>query len=139
MGGKSPAIIDKDINLKKSANNSVWGKCFNAGQTCIAPDYLLIHESIADDDVQALKTSITKFYGEEVKASPDFARIINDRHFDRNKGLLDDAIKQGATVAHGGETDASERFIAPTILTGVTEDMEVMQEEIFGPVWPVMT
>jgi aldehyde dehydrogenase (NAD+) len=139
LGGKSPAIIDKDVNLKKSANNSIWGKCFNAGQTCIAPDYLLIHESIADDYIKVLKTGIARFYGDDVQASPDFARIINDRHFDRIKGLLDDAIKQGATVVCGGETDANERFIAPTILTGVTEDMEVMKEEIFGPVWPVMT
>lgn len=139
LGGKSPAIIDRGINLEKSAANSVWGKCFNAGQTCIAPDYLLVHESIADDYVRELKAAITRFYGESVQASESFARIINDRHFDRIKGLLDDAVKRGASVAHGGETDASERFIAPTILTGVTEEMEVMQEEIFGPLWPVMT
>ena len=139
LGGKSPAIIDKGINLKKSANNSVWGKCFNAGQTCIAPDYLLVHESIVDDYVAVLKTAITKFYGQDVQASPDFARIINDRHFDRIKALLDDAVRRGATVVCGGETDATERFIAPTILLDVTEDMEIMQEEIFGPVWPVMT
>ncbi|MFK8161971.1 MAG: aldehyde dehydrogenase family protein [Lewinella sp.] len=139
LGGKSPAIIDKDINLKKSANNSIWGKFFNAGQTCIAPDYLLVHESIVDDYLAVLKSGITRFYGENAQASPDFARIINDRHFDRIKGLLDDAVKRGATVAHGGQTDANDRFIAPTILTNVSEEMEVMQEEIFGPVWPVMT
>lgn len=139
LGGKSPAIIDKGINLKKSARNSVWGKYFNAGQTCIAPDYLLVHESIAEQYILELKAAITKFYGEDVQSSKSFARIINDRHFSRIKGLMDDAVSQGATIAHGGQTAAAERFIAPTILTGVTEDMAVMQEEIFGPVWPVMT
>lgn len=139
LGGKSPAIIDRGVDLKKSAENSVWGKCFNAGQTCIAPDYLLVHESIAADYVAALSKAITRFYGADVQASDSYARIINDRHFDRIKGLLDDAVKQGATVAHGGQTDAADRFIAPTILTGVTEKMGVMQEEIFGPVWPVLT
>lgn len=139
LGGKSPAIIDKDINLKKSAENSVWGKFFNAGQTCIAPDYLLVQESMTDAYVGALKTAIKKFYGDKPQESEDLARIINDRHFDRIKGLLEDAVARGATVAHGGQTDAAERYIAPTILTGVTEEMEVMREEIFGPLWPVMT
>ncbi|MEM6769111.1 MAG: aldehyde dehydrogenase family protein [Bacteroidota bacterium] len=139
LGGKSPAIIDQGINLKKSARNSVWGKFFNAGQTCIAPDYLLVHERMAADYVDSLKRAITSFYGEDSKASDSLARIINDRHFDRIKNLLDDAVAKGATVAHGGQTDRSVRYIAPTILTGVTEDMEVMREEIFGPLWPVMT
>lgn len=139
LGGKSPAVIDRGIKMKKSAENTVWGKCFNAGQTCIAPDYLLIHESMADEYVGELSQAINRFYGEDVQASDSFARIINDRHFDRIKGLLDDAVAKGATIAHGGQTNREERFIAPTILTGVTEDMAIMQEEIFGPVWPVMT
>lgn len=139
LGGKSPAIIDKEVNLKKSAENSVWGKFFNGGQTCIAPDYLLVHESIVEDYVVELKAAITRFYGEAPQTSDSFAHIINDRHFKRIEGLITDAIEQGATIAHGGETDAAERYIAPTILTGATEEMTVMQEEIFGPVWPVMT
>lgn len=139
LGGKSPAVIDKGINLKKSAANSVWGKFFNAGQTCIAPDYLLVHQSIVEDYVVELKAAIVQFYGKDARSSDSLARIISDRHFQRIKALIDDAVAKGATVAHGGQTDAAERFIAPTILTGATEDMDIMQEEIFGPVWPVMT
>ncbi|MEM9928791.1 MAG: aldehyde dehydrogenase family protein [Bacteroidota bacterium] len=139
LGGKSPAIIDKGVDLKKSARNSVWGKFFNVGQTCIAPDYLLVHESIADTYVPSLQKAITSFYGDDPQASASFGRIINDRHFNRIKNLLDEAVSQGAMVIQGGQMDASERYIAPTILIGVTEEMAVMQEEIFGPVWPVMT
>lgn len=139
LGGKSPAIIDEGINLRKSAENSVWGKFFNAGQTCIAPDYLLVHESMVEDYVAELKAAIIRFYGEDAQASDSFARIINDRHLQRIRELLTDATGKGATVAHGGQIDASERYVAPTILTGATENMRIMQEEIFGPVWPVMT
>lgn len=139
LGGKSPALIDKGINLKKSAENSVWGKFFNAGQTCIAPDYLLVHTSIVEDYIVELKAAITRFYGNDPQDSDSFARIISERHFNRIKALIVDAVEKGATVAHGGQTSAAERYIAPTIITGVTEEMEIMQEEIFGPVWPVMT
>lgn len=139
LGGKSPAIIDQGINLKKSAENTVWGKCFNAGQTCIAPDYLLIDRTIAGEYVGELSAALTRFYGQDAQASPSFARIINRRHFDRIKALLDDAVSKGATIAHGGRMDRDDLFIEPTILTGVTEEMDVMQEEIFGPLWPVMT
>ncbi len=139
LGGKSPAIIDTGVNLKKTAENSVWGKFLNAGQTCIAPDYLLVEASMEGAFVEALKTAVGKFYGAEPRQSEDLARIINDRHFDRIKGLLDDAVAKGATIALGGQTDAEERYVAPTILTGVTEEMDIMQEEIFGPLWPVMT
>lgn len=139
LGGKSPAIIDKGVNVKNAAENSVWGKFFNAGQTCIAPDYLLVPQNMAGEYVAALQTAITKFYGDNPQTSNSLARIINDRHFDRIKALLDDAVAKGAMVVHGGQTDRSERYIAPTILTGVTEEMDIMQEEIFGPLWPVMT
>lgn len=138
LGGKSPAVIDKGINLKKSAANSVWGKFFNAGQTCIAPDYLLVHQSIVEDYVVELKAAIVRFYGKDARSSESLARIISDRHFNRLKALIDDAVAKGATIAHGGQTDASERYIAPTIITGATEEMDIMKEEIFGPVWPVM-
>ena len=139
LGGKSPAVIDKDIDFRKSAENTAWGKFFNAGQTCIAPDYLLVRESVVEEYVVQLKAAITRFYGDDPQSSDSLARIISDRHFRRIKGLLDDAVAKGATIAHGGQTDAADRYIAPTILTGATEDMEIMQEEIFGPVWPVMT
>ena len=139
LGGKSPAIIDKDVNLRKSAENSVWAKFFNAGQTCIAPDYLLVHERIVEDYVAEVKRAIEKFYGAEPRNSDSLARIINDRHFQRINALITDATRKGGTVAHGGQTSADDRYIAPTVITGATEEMDVMQEEIFGPVWPVMT
>ncbi|MBC6994950.1 aldehyde dehydrogenase family protein [Neolewinella lacunae] len=139
LGGKSPAVVDQDVNLEKSAANTIWGKCVNAGQTCIAPDYLLVHQAIATPYVAALGRAITRFYGSDVQASKSLPRIISERHFDRIKALLDDAIDKGATVAYGGQVDRADRFIAPTILTNVNEDMRIMQEEIFGPLLPVIT
>ena len=139
LGGKSPAVIDETVNLRKSAENTVWGKCFNAGQTCVAPDYLVVHESIAAEYVAALGAAITRFYGENPQTSPDLARIVNQRHTDRLAGLLEDAVRRGATVAHGGTVNRAERYVAPTVLTGVTEEMKIMEEEIFGPLLPVLT
>ena len=139
LGGKSPAVIDRGVNQAKSAANTVWGKFFNAGQTCIAPDYLLVPADMHDDYVGALTRSITDFYGADPRASASYPRIINDRHFDRIRALLDDAVAKGATVVCGGQTDRADRYVAPTILTGVSEEMDVMTEEIFGPLWPVVT
>ncbi|NJC27938.1 aldehyde dehydrogenase family protein [Neolewinella antarctica] len=139
LGGKSPAVIDVGVNEKKSAANSVWGKFFNAGQTCIAPDYLLVPESMQTSYVSELKGAIARFYGDDPQQSTSLARVITDNHFSRIKRLFDDAVSKGAIVACGGHFDASERYVSPTILTGVTEEMAVMQEEIFGPLWPVMT
>lgn len=139
LGGKSPAIVDPSVNIKKSAENTIWGKCFNAGQTCIAPDYLLVDEAIADRYVAALSDAVARFYGDAPQTSDSLARIVNERHFDRLKGLLDDAIAKGATVVQGGSTDRAQCYVEPTILTDVTEEMAIMQEEIFGPLLPVMT
>ncbi|MCB0635321.1 MAG: aldehyde dehydrogenase family protein [Lewinella sp.] len=142
LGGKSPAIIDPSVNLKKAARQTLWGKCLNAGQTCIAPDYLIVHRSLKEDFIEAYRVAVRDFYltgRETVADSPDFARIISDKHFQRIKGLLDDAVGKGARVEIGGETDAATRYIAPTLLSEVTEEMEIMQEEIFGPVMPLLT
>lgn len=133
LGGKSPGLVGRTANIESTARRLAWGRWMNAGQTCIAPDYLLVHESVHDALVKRLGEIATEFYGADAKASPDFGRIVNDKHFARVSRLIDPA-----KVAYGGQTDASERYIAPTILTGVTFDDAVMQEEIFGPVLPVI-
>ena len=142
LGGKSPAIVDDSADLDLTAKRLVWGKFVNGGQTCIAPDYVMVSESKEKPLVDALKSAITDLYGAseaDRKKSADFCRIINDRNFDRLKGMLDATVKSGAKVEVGGDTDASERYIAPTVLTNVKPDMAVMAEEIFGPILPVLT
>lgn len=139
LGGKSPTIVDESTNIEDAADKITYGKFLNCGQTCIAPDYLLVHESIKDQLVTSIKNKIHQFYGDNVKESPDLTRIVNERHFNRVKSLIEDATKKGAIIATGGETDASQNYIAPTLLDGVTEQMDVMQEEIFGPVLPIVT
>ncbi|ALI99388.1 aldehyde dehydrogenase [Rufibacter tibetensis] len=134
LGGKSPCLIDETANLTVAAKRIVWGKFLNAGQTCVAPDYLLVHEKVAGPLLKALAQTITDFYGTSPTHSPDFARIINDRHFHRLQGLLD-----STHVYSGGETDAAARYIAPTLLSGITWEHPIMQEEIFGPLLPVLT
>ena len=142
LGGKSPALVDESANVKQAAQQLAWGKCLNNGQTCIAPDYLLVHASIKESFMQALRGSLTAMYspdGQPVAVSDSYARIVNNRHFTRISGLLDDAQAKGATITLGGQTDASQNFIEPTVLEGVTGDMQVMQDEIFGPILPVLT
>src|SRR5262249_56297353 len=118
------------------ANRLVGGKFVNAGQPCIAPDYILVSEARRDALVDAMKSSIAHLYGSDPKASPDLARIINTRNFDRLHKMLDDTVAAGAKVATGGQTDAGERYIAPTILTDVKADTAVIAQEDFGPRLP---
>uniref|UniRef100_A0A8C3EVC0 Aldehyde dehydrogenase n=1 Tax=Corvus moneduloides TaxID=1196302 RepID=A0A8C3EVC0_CORMO len=134
LGGKSPCYIDKDCDLAVACRRITWGKYMNCGQTCIAPDYILCDPSIQSKVVENIKTTLKEFYGEDVKSSPDYERIINKRHFKRVKSLL-----EGQKIAHGGETDEASCFIAPTILTDVSPESKVMEEEIFGPVLPIVT
>jgi aldehyde dehydrogenase (NAD+) len=133
LGGKSPCIVDETADLDTAAKRIVFGKFFNAGQTCVAPDYVLVHERVHDALLNRMLSVVRELYGDDPKSSPDFARIINERHHARLVRLLD-----GADVATGGESDASARYIAPTILKNVQEDDPVMQEEIFGPILPVI-
>ncbi|MGB8330336.1 MAG: aldehyde dehydrogenase family protein [Polyangiales bacterium] len=133
LGGKSPCIVDQTADLDTAAKRIVFGKYFNAGQTCLAPDYVLVHEEVHDGLVNRMVSAIREFYGDDPKQSPDFARIVNERHHARLIGFIGDG-----DVVTGGDTDASERYIAPTILRNVREDDAVMQEEIFGPVLPVI-
>ncbi|WP_243301114.1 aldehyde dehydrogenase family protein [Geothrix oryzisoli] len=138
LGGKSPVLVDADANLREAARKVAWGKGLNGGQTCVAPDYLLVHERVHDRLVDELKQAFTAFYGatpEARQASPDLARIINDRHFTRVQALLHGS---GGQIAFGGEVDAASRYIGPTVLTGVDPASPVMQEEIFGPLLPVL-
>lgn len=134
LGGKSPCIIDRDVNLDVAARRIAWGKFFNAGQTCVAPDYVLVHESVEKPFLDKLAAVVREFYGDDPQKSPDYARIVNARHHKRLSALLD-----SGKVFIGGKTDVDDRYIAPTVLTGVSPSSPVMQEEIFGPILPVLT
>jgi aldehyde dehydrogenase (NAD+) len=133
LGGKSPCIVDKGADIKTAAKRIIWGKCWNAGQTCIAPDYILVHESVMGSLIEEMKAAITRFFGEDVSRSKDYPRIINEKRFDQ----LATYLQQGTIVA-GGQTDRSNKYIAPTILTNVSFDAAVMKDEIFGPILPVI-
>jgi aldehyde dehydrogenase (NAD+) len=127
LGGKSPVIIDETADVPKAAKSVVWGKFTNCGQTCIAPDYAYVHESRLPQLVDAAKDAIAKMYGSPAR-SPDYCRMINHRHFERVSRLIDDAAARGAAILTGGERDAAQKFIAPTVLTGVGDDALVMQD-----------
>ena len=134
LGGKSPCIVDKDANLIMAARRIAWGKSLNAGQTCIAPDYLLVHADIKEQLISALKKEFTRLHGANPKEAKHFVRIVNERAFDRLVGYL-----QGADVVMGGEYDREERYIAPTLIDHVDANSPIMQEEIFGPIFPIVT
>ncbi len=133
LGGKSPCIVDADVNLEVAAKRIAWGKFLNAGQTCIAPDYVLADRRIKSELIDLIQQQLQTFYGDNPIQSPDFCRIISPRHFDRLASFLDNG-----TVAIGGQTDAAARYIAPTVLDNITWDDAVMQDEIFGPILPVL-
>jgi len=133
LGGKSPTIVDASANIAVAARRIAWAKYVNAGQTCVAPDYVLAHKSIANELVEAIRTSITEFYGEDPHASKDYSRVISPKHFLRLTSLI-----TSGKVAIGGQSEQAERYIAPTVLVDVDQNSAVMQEEIFGPILPVL-
>ncbi len=133
LGGKSPCIVDNEVSLSLAAKRIVWGKFCNTGQTCVAPDFLLAHRDIKDALIREMKRYIVQFYGDDPYTSPDYGRIINKRHFEKLKTYL-----QKGTIVIGGEVKEEERYISPTIIDSVTFDDPVMQEEIFGPILPVV-
>lgn len=135
LGGKSPVLVDADADVEVAARRIAWGKFLNAGQTCVAPDYVLVHAGVESRLLDALGRTLRSFYGKDPRQSRDYARIVNDRHFDRLSGLL--AATSG-TVVLGGAQEKDERYIAPTIVTDVTPDDPLMDEEIFGPILPVV-
>lgn len=136
LGGKSPVIVDQTANLEVAAKRIVWGKYVNAGQTCIAPDYVFVHESVKVSFVRQLKKTLQKFYGNDPQNSNDFGRIINERQFDRLNALLE---KEKAQILFGGEVDREDLYIAPTVLQDITWNSPIMQDEIFGPIMPILT
>lgn len=141
LGGKSPTIVDRSANLRKAARNVVWGKFTNNGQTCIAHDLLYVHASVKEAFVAEATKALHEIFGttpEEQRHSPDYCRIVNDRHFARISRLLEDARRRGARTLVGGYTDPADNFVAPTLLEALDPDADIMQEEIFGPVLPVI-
>ena len=134
LGGKSPCIVDKDADLRIAARRIVWGKCLNSGQTCIAPDYLFLHEDIKDAFVDAFKQELAALYPDGTRDSKHFVHIVSDKAFARLSGYL----KDGEIIA-GGHTDPESRWFEPTLLDKVSPDAPVMQEEIFGPIFPILT
>ena len=134
LGGKSPCIVDKDADLKVAARRIVWGKCLNAGQTCIAPDYLFLHEEIRNAFVEAFRQELAGLYPDGTEHSGQYVHLVRDKAFDRVLGYLKDG-----EILCGGRSDRERRWIEPTLLGNVSPDAPVMQEEIFGPVFPVLT
>jgi aldehyde dehydrogenase (NAD+) len=142
LGGKSPAIIDETADLQDVAEKLVWGKFVNAGQTCIAPDYALVKHEIKEKFIEAVEKQLDKCYNADkqgVEKSDSFSRIINEGNFLRLSKLLEDATEKGAKIAIGGQTDRATRYIAPTLLTETTMKMKIMEEEIFGPILPIVS
>lgn len=134
LGGKSPTIVHEDANLDEAAQRIARGKFANAGQTCVAPDYLLVHSSVKDELMSKFKEVITASYGENIVENPNFGHVVSERHFDRLVGFLDNG-----SIVTGGKHDRDNLIIEPTILDNISWDDSVMQDEIFGPILPVMT
>jgi aldehyde dehydrogenase (NAD+) len=133
LGGKSPCIVDATCDLAITAKRIIWGKFYNAGQTCVAPDYLLVQKSVKSALIEKLVECVKSFFGENPQQSPDFARIVNDRQFDRLVSLLNEG-----KVLIGGNSDKSDRYIAPTLIDAVSPNSKIMAEEIFGPILPIL-
>lgn len=134
LGGKSPAVILADAPIQVAARRIIWGKFLNAGQTCIAPDYVLVEDSVKEPLIAAMQQELISFYGEDPQHSSDYGRIIHRQHWQRLTQML-----EGENVIIGGDSDKSERYIAPTIVDGVKDGSALMQEEIFGPILPIIT
>lgn len=134
LGGKSPCFVDASVRLDYAAKRIAWGKFINAGQTCIAPDYILVDAAVKDEFVVQLKKAIGELYGENPAVSPDYARIVNQRQLDRLKGLLG-----SGTIVIGGQVNDADRYLAPTVLDNVDWNDSVMESEIFGPILPILT
>ena len=133
LGGKSPCIVDADADIRIAARRIAWGKTLNAGQTCIAPDYLLIYNSCREEFIKEFGKALKRLHGNDIRASRHFVRLVNDKAFERVAGYLKDG-----RIAYGGTTNVAERYIEPTLLADVKPTAPVMQEEIFGPILPMM-
>ncbi|MDR0514018.1 MAG: aldehyde dehydrogenase [Coriobacteriaceae bacterium] len=138
LGGKSPCIVDKSAHIKRAAQRIAWGKGINSGQTCVAPDYFLVHENVADELIKQLDLCFHRYYGQDILACEEWPRIINRHHFDRLRGLID-THSPAASIAFGGRSDEGSLRIEPTCMVGVGLNDPVMKEEIFGPLLPILT
>jgi aldehyde dehydrogenase (NAD+) len=140
LGGKSPTIVDETADISLAAENLIWGKFINGGQTCIAPDHIYVHRSVKVKFLKACQAALSKFYGPAAKRlhNPDLTHIVNTRHTQRLAHLLSDAQGKGARVIVGGQVDVNGCMIAPTLLDQVSADMQIMQDEIFGPLLPIL-
>lgn len=138
LGGKSPTIIDETANVKDAAQKLAAEKFLNNGQTCIAPDYVLVHHSKKRELIDEMNKYLAKLYGNDVESNGDYCRIVNQRHFSRVNGLIDDALAKGAKVEIGGQVNPNDNFVSPTVLSNVSDNMKVLQQEIFGPVLPII-
>jgi aldehyde dehydrogenase (NAD+) len=133
LGGKSPVVVDRSADIEVAAKRIAWGKTLNAGQTCIAPDYLLLHREVKEQFIEAFKRAMVELHGEDVQKSKHYVRMVSDKAFERVSSYLNDG-----TIRMGGKVDAAERYIEPTLLDNVSLDSAVMREEIFGPVLPIV-
>lgn len=139
LGGKSPTIVDETASVDTAARRIAWGKYINNGQVCIAPDYVYVHESKKDEFLKAVEKYIHQYFGEDASKESSYSRMVNTRHFNRVRSYVDDAVKKGARVEIGGKFDEKQDYIAPTVMTNVTSDSDLMTQEIFGPIMPVHT
>jgi aldehyde dehydrogenase (NAD+) len=138
LGGKSPTIVDETANLKVAAQRIAFAKWINNGQVCIAPDYVFVHQSVADEFLNNLKATVKQNYGEDASTSSSYNRIVNSKHFKRVEGYFQDALLKGAVVEYGGKTDSTQDYFGPTIMTNISEDSDLWEKEIFGPILPFM-
>lgn len=139
LGGKSPTIVDKTANVKSAAKKIAWGKFINNGQICVSPDYVLIHEDVKDEFLSEFKKSLVSFFDNNASNSDSYCRIVNERHFKRLSKHIDDAKSCNATIEIGGETNPKDNYIAPTVITNLSDESTLFQEEIFGPILPIKT
>lgn len=139
LGGLNPVVIDQKANLKDAAKKLMWGKYLNCGQSCVSPNYVLVHQSIVGKLKEELVKAYDKKFGSNSNPTQDFARIVNEQHFERVRRLLDVAFEEGATVVKGGTLNPEDNYVSPTILEGVTTNSSIFKEEIFGPILPLMT
>ncbi len=139
LGGKSPVIVDESANLDNAAKRIAWAKYMNAGQICIAPDYALVHESIAEKFIDKVKIHVKKFYGDNPQTSDSYARIVNHNHYQRINGYLEDVIQGGGKFEFGGGVKAEDNYIEPTMISNLRDDATLLKEEIFGPILPIQT
>jgi aldehyde dehydrogenase (NAD+) len=141
LGGKNPVIVDKTANLKDTAQKLIWGKLLNNGQSCVSPNYVLVHTAVKAKLIVELKKALTKMYGktkEDIESNNELTRVVNKRHFERIKSLIDKSIEQGANVITGNDSNSDYNYISPTILDNITTSSAIFNDEIFGPVLPLI-